>query len=140
MNKEAVVGLEFEVGNEKSPPEKVITRGCFRVPVGESDRCSIRIGKIVYPVVNMSKGGIAFRTKPEEGYCPVENERIKATITLADQAFDVQAEVMYNSHDGKKNPLCGLRFVALDTVTAETLSAFYDVLKERLLMNKGGPA
>ena len=59
MNKEKA--LEFEIDEGHSGKE--VTRCCFRVPVSASDRVSIRIGNMVYPVVNMQTSGISFRTK-----------------------------------------------------------------------------
>ncbi|HIJ35890.1 MAG TPA: PilZ domain-containing protein [Deltaproteobacteria bacterium] len=138
MSKEAMVGLEFEVTGGKGPPEKEVTRCYFRVPVRNSDRFSIRIGKIVYPVVNINASGVAFRIKTGGEYFPVEKERIKATLTLDNQVFDVQAQVTHVSDDGEGKTLCGLHFIDLEKVTAEAFSASYEVLRERLLMNKGG--
>ena len=140
MSKEAIVGLKFEVTGGKKPPEKEVIRCCFRVPVSNSDRFSLQIGKIVYRVVNMQASGVSFRTKTGGEYFPVEKERIKAKVILDNQVFDVQAQVMHVSHDGEGNPLCGLHFIDLDKITAEALSAFYEVLRERLLLNKGGSA
>ena len=140
MSKEAMVGLEFETGSEECPPENGITRCCFRIPVSKSDRFSIRIGKTVYSMVNIQTSGVSFRTRAEGEYFPVEKELINAMITLDDQVFNVRAQVMHVSDDGEENPLCGLRFIELDKGTAEALSAFYEVLWERLLLNKGGTA
>ncbi len=138
MNKEATLGLEFEYGKEEGSPVKEVSRSCFRVPVNKSDTLSIQIGKIAYPIVNMHTGGIAFRIQAGKGYFPVENERIDATITLKNRVFDVQVQVVHISDDEEEDPLCGLRFVSLDAVTAEAICTVYEVLKKRLLLNEGG--
>ena len=140
MSKKALVGLEFELGNGQSLPEKEVTRCCFRVPVSKSDRVSIRIEDIIYPVVNMQSRGVAFRTRTESEYFPVEKQRINTMLTLKDKVFKVQAQVVHVSDDGEENPLCGLRFIDLDKETSGALSAFYEALRQRLLMSKGRSA
>jgi hypothetical protein len=139
MNKDVVDGLEFELTEGKSDPEKKVIRCSFRVPVNELDKVLIRIGTSEYPAVNMQARGVSFRTKKGGEHFPVEKEMVKGTITLGDQVFDVTALVIHLSDDGEKNPLFGLHFTDLGEETAKALSTFYETLKERfILTNKGG--